>query len=222
MRYVIAIIMALSLIGCGQGPQGTMGPQGPAGTSTSSPESTVQQMVDAQNAERAALGQAPLTQGLSCNFYTVSQSTTCLVQNNPSACTVWTSNSYTSVGSFEYLGVFNQSVAPTSSGLNILPTALQGISQYQQWYVLRCSGYLVVSDNNYHEFDLTSDDGSNLYVDGLLIANDGLHGTQTKSAAKFLGYGFHSFELDYLQANGQESLSLNEDGSVMQASGFYH
>jgi hypothetical protein len=224
MKYIIAILFVLGMVACGQGPQGpqgAMGPQGPAGSSTST-ETSVQQLVDEQNAERAALGQAPLTQGLTCTFYTVSQSTTCLVQNNTSACTAWSSNAYTTVGSFRYTGVFNQPTAQTSNGLNVLPTALQGISQYQSWYVLRCSGQLVITDNNYHEFDLTSDDGSNLYIDGLLIANDGLHGTQTKSAAKFLGYGLHSFELDYLQASGQETLILNEDGAVMQASGFYH
>ncbi len=126
----------------------------------------------------------------------------------------------TSVGSFEYLGVFNEPNGPVTAGLNILPTALQGV--YQTWYIVKCTGNLVVGDSNWHEFDIDSDDGSNLYVDGLIINNDGLHGAQDKSASKFLAYGFHSFELDYLQGAGQEALILNEDSAIMQATGFYH
>jgi hypothetical protein len=82
---------------------------------------------------------------------------------------------------------------------------------------------LVAGDSNWHDFTLSSDDGSNLYIDGgLLISNDGLHATQAKSTSKFLAWGIHSFELDFFQGAGQMSLQLSEDGAVMGASGFYH
>jgi len=221
MKIAMYFVAAL-LVGCGgpSGPRGdtgaigATGPQGVPGTSvTPSPvpsESAVQVMVDNENAYRLNVGQEPLTPGLTCNLYTVPNTTTAIIG----------ATSLVSVGAFGYHGVFNQAVTNTSAGLNVLPAALQSV--YQTWYILKCTGQLVVSDDNWHEFDLTSDDGSNLYLDGLLINNDGIHSSQTKTGAKYIKYGFHSFEIDELQGAGQESFILNEDGAVMSSNGFYH
>jgi hypothetical protein len=170
---------------------------------------TIEQIVEEQNALREAEGEDPLTLGLDCDLYTVPTSTTQII-----------GATLNYVGSFEYLGDFNVQNSNVSTGLSILPTNIQSI--YQSWIILKCNGTLIVADNNYHEFDLSSDDGANLYIDGLLINNDGLHSIQTKSAAKFLGYGIHSFELDFFQASGMQALILNEDGDVTDSSQFYH
>lgn len=199
------------------GAQGATGPQGPAASTPPAPtETAVQVMVDTENQYRLSVGQEALYPGLTCNLYTVPQSTTGIT----AAANGGTAPVLTSIGAWDFTGVFNQPNGPVATGLNILPTALQGV--YQSWYIVKCTGDLVVSDDNWHEFDVDSDDGSNLYVDGLLINNDGSHGAQDKSASKYLKYGFHSFELDFFQASGNEALILNEDNAVMQASGFYH
>lgn len=183
----------------------------PSASPSAQPSPTaVQQAVLEENEYREAVGQEPLTAGLDCYLYTVPQTTTAIVG----------ATGLVGVGGFTYHGVFNQPVASVTTGFNVLPLELQGI--YQTWFIVKCTGDLVVTDNQYHEFDLSSDDGSNLYIDGLLISNDGLHATQTKSNAKFLKYGFHSFELDFFQGGGQQSLLLNEDGALMESSGFYH
>jgi hypothetical protein len=173
-------------------------------------------MVDTENNYRLNVGQEALVPGLDCNVYTVPTTTTGIT----AAANGGTAPVLTGVGSFSYAGQFNQANGPTSAGLNILPAGMQNV--YQTWYIVKCTGDLVVSDDNWHEFDLTSDDGANLYVSGLLINNDGMHGAQTVSKSKYLKYGFYSFELDYLQGAGNEALILNEDGALMSSAGFYH
>lgn len=205
-----------------QGPTGQPGAVGPTGaaatpypvatptpTPTPTPESAQQQLIDQQNLYRAAVGQEPLTPGLDCNLYTVPTTTTQIV-----------GATLTSLGSFKYLGVFNQPGASTTAGFNVLPATLQPV--VQTWFILKCTGVLAVTDNKWHVFDVNSDDGSNLYIDGLLINNDGQHAATDKSAVKFLSYGVHSFELDFFQATGSQELILNEDGTVMPSTGFFH
>ena len=93
---------------------------------------------------------------------------------------------------------------------------------YKTWFVLKCTGYIINTDNAWHEFDLTSDDGSILYIDDTAFNNDGLHSSQTKSFAKFLSAGVHTFELDFLQGQGMQSLILNMDGTLLPTNQLYH
>lgn len=173
-------------------------------------EVTPQDVIDIENDYRSSVGQAPLTSGLTCNLYTVPNNTTQIV-----------GASLTNVGAFTYTGQFNQPNASTNVGLNVLPLGLQLV--YTQWFMLRCTGTLAITDNTWHSFEVISDDGTNLYIDGgLLINNDGLHGEQSKSASKYLKRGIHSIQLDYLQANGNQSLTLKMDSSVMSSSGLFH
>lgn len=216
-NLILILISLLAFSGCAkdatQGPAGDAGPQGPPGQSAPQPaSSSVQDVVDQENSYRESVGQYPLTQGLSCNLYTVPNTTTQIV-----------GATLTSVASFTYDGNFNQPTAPVTNGFNVLPTGLQ--SYYQQWFILKCFGQIAIVNSDYYAFSITSDDGSNLYIDGVLIANnDGLHGTQTKaSIPKILKRGIHSFELDFFQGGGSQALSLNaSDGSLVPASVFYH
>ena len=206
---LVSVLAALTLSACGKdchSPSSVSVTQTVVGTTSSD---GIQDIVNLQNAERQALGQAPLTQGLTCYLYTVPTSASAIV-----------GASLTSVGQFLYNGQFNVANSSVSTGFPILPAALENM--YKTWFIVKCYGTLVVADNNYHEFDLTSDDGANLYIDGLLINNDGLHSVQTKSASKFLGYGVHSFELDFFQGQGMQALILNEDGQLMSNAALYH
>lgn len=172
--------------------------------------SEIQSIVNEQNAYRLSIGQEELVPGLDCVLYTVPTTTTGIA-----------GATLTTVGGWTYNGVFNQSNGPSTTGSKIMPLPLS--EMYQNWYVVKCYGTLVVVNNAYHSFTLMSDDGSNLYIDGgLIINNDGLHAAQTKGGVKFLSYGVHSFELDYFQATGQEELILQEDSAVMPFRNFYH
>ena len=171
---------------------------------------TIQSIVSQQNAYRASIGQEPLVQGLSCTLYTVPTSTTGIA-----------GASLTNVGSFTYSGQFNVANSSVSTGLPILPTALE--NTYETFIVVKCYGSLIVTDNNYHQFDVDSDDGSNLYIDGqLVVANDGLHAATDKAGIKFLQYGVHSFELDFFQGQGMQELIVNEDGQLLNNEALYH
>lgn len=216
---IFSLAMAMALVACNsgiqtvqgsQGPAGATGPQGPAGSSPSAttPDS-IADIVAEYNATRLAEGQDAVSNGLDCALYTVPTSTTAII-----------GATLTGVGNFDYIGTFNQPNASVSVGLDILPAPLSNV--YQTWFIVKCYGELIVTDNNWHQFDLSSDDGSNLYIDGQILNNDGLHGVQTKSEAKFLSQGVHSIELDFFQAAGMQALILNEDGSPLPAANLYH
>lgn len=206
--YFIALICACT------GPQGSQGIPGVAGpvatTPTAEPLTTIEELVNNYNMYRENNGNEPLVAGLDCTLYTVPTSTTKIV-----------GATLTNIESFSYNGVFNQPNTPVTDGLNILPLPVQSV--YQTWYIVKCTGYLFNIDDNTHSFSLSSDDGSNLYISGLLINNDGLHSITTVSAIKNLNnLQPYSFELDFMQAAGQQALILNEDGNVMNSNQFYH
>jgi hypothetical protein len=202
--------IAFAFTGCGKGDQGEPGPAG-LSAPAAAPLSAIQTIVAQQNAYRATVGQAPYTNGLTCNLYTVPTTTTAII-----------GAVLTNVGAFGYVGAFNQPNESVSLGFNVLPVALQPV--YQTWFITKCTGVLVVADSNWHEFSLSSDDGSNLYINGgaALINNDGLHGLNTVNATKLLEYGVYTIEVDYFQSNGNQGLILSEDGNVMDGSAFYH
>lgn len=221
MKTMIALLVTVSVLSaCGrtyhddagpQGPQGMQGAQGPAGPAAPAPTPTaVENLVAMENSYRNSVGQESLIKGLSCTLYTVPTTTTQIVG----------ATGLVTIGSFQYLDQFNQANSSVNSGLMVLPPALRSV--IQTWFIVKCSGQLVVSDDAWHSFNLISDDGANLYIDGLLINNDGLHGVQSVSNVKYLKYGFHSFELDFFQGAGQQALILNQDGGLMSATNFYH
>lgn len=216
------LVMVLALTACqgyngadgangAQGTPGVAGPQGPAGTPAPlpPPPTSIQLLVNAENAYRDAVGQEPLTPGLACTLYTVPTTTTQIA-----------GATLTNVGSFEYLGVFNQPNANVSAGLNVLPASIRSV--FTSWYIVKCTGQMVVADDNWHSFVLTSDDGSLLSIGGALINNDGLHAAASVSAIKLMKHGLYSFELDFLQGAGLEQLNLNMDNAVLGAAHFYH
>lgn len=171
----------------------------------------VQALVAEENDYRMKVGQTSLTQGLVCTLYTVPQNTGGIA-----------GNSLTQKSSWVYQGTFNQQEAPAPQGLNILPPALR--TQYTSWYVVKCRGQLVVTQTDYYQLDLVSDDGSLLYLDGSkLIDNDGNHAPKLASGSKLLRKGVHSFELQYMQGpSGSEALILSSSGALVPAEHFFH
>ena len=188
-------------------------------TNTTEPTDTVTSIVSDYNAWRTSNGQETIDPGLTCTLYTVPQTTTGITAvANGGVVPV-----LTNVGSFTYQGVFNQQNAPVTNGLDILPLGMQSVPLYQSWVILKCTGYIVVTTDDWHEFDVTSDDGSNLYVDGVLIVNnDGLHGAKDVTGSKHLQDVVHTFELDFFQANGSQELVADMDGVLIPSANLYH
>ena len=170
----------------------------------------IQQIVNLYNQYRLSVNEPILTKGLSCSLYTVPNTTLSIARAREDY-----------VGTFTYTGVFNQPNVPAEDGLNILPPSIQ--SFYTQWFIVKCSGNLVIPNSDFYRFDLSSDDGSLLYIDGEFINNDGLHSVETVSNVKYLSTGIHSFELDYLEGPaGYEALILDMNEKVLNSEYFWH
>jgi hypothetical protein len=72
------------------------------------------------------------------------------------------------------------------------------------------TGKLNVTTAGNYTFYLSSDDGSKLYIDGVLrVSNDGLHGTGDVAGTAFaLSAGVHDIRVDYFDKNGGEGLTV--------------
>jgi hexosaminidase len=78
-----------------------------------------------------------------------------------------------------------------------------------EFFVLKYEGYIKVPETTVYNFILSSDDGSNLYIDdSVVVSNDGLHGTQEKPGSIALEAGYHKIRLEYLQGSGESMLKL--------------
>jgi hypothetical protein len=70
-------------------------------------------------------------------------------------------------------------------------------------FSVRWSGYLLVGRSGDYTFTLTSDDGSQLYLDGALVVdNGGTHGPIARSGRVRLESGSHAIVLEYVQIGG--------------------
>jgi hypothetical protein len=212
---LIAIALVMAACSKFKGETGSTGAKGKDGAiivlqPTPTPKTQIEEMVQSDNDYREITGLAPLTKGLVCTLYTVPNTTTAL-----------SSAVLTTVSSYLYRGDFNQPDSASSLGLNILPPALKSI--YKDWIVVRCIGKFVAPESDYYFFDLSTDDGSMLYIAGAtVINNDGMHGIITKSGFKFLRMGVYDFRLDFLQGAGSQALILKMDSSTVLNTNLYH
>lgn len=181
-------------------------------------------IVDNENQYREGLGQTALTSGLSCTLYTITGGTYINATSITGASQSPVLSGVVQAATFLLTDGFNQADSPVTDGLNVLPTALRGLPQYQNLIKLTCQGQLVVTSTGFVSYDLTSDDASVLTVDGArLIDNDGGHGATLKSAQKYLRSGVHTFRLDFAQTGaGNQALILNANGSLLVGQYFYH
>ena len=85
---------------------------------------------------------------------------------------------------------------------------------------LRFEGYIKIEKDGLYGFDLSSDDGSKLWIDDeVVVDHDGIHGSETKNGKIALRKGYHRIKLDFIQASGNINLSLtmNADGLPKQS-----
>jgi mono/diheme cytochrome c family protein len=89
------------------------------------------------------------------------------------------------------------------------PLTLSGVAKRKYKYGLVWEGTYEAKEEGLHMFDMGSDDGSFLLIDGKkVIDNDGLHGMNSKRAIVKLTKGSHKFRLEFFQKEGGEGISL--------------
>jgi hypothetical protein len=87
--------------------------------------------------------------------------------------------------------------------------AFPGMRDRFRWFAVDLEGAFVVSEPGLFYFRLTSDDGSQLYVDDTLVVdNDGYHPPRMALAAARLTAGRHTIRVPYWQAAGPLALVL--------------
>lgn len=76
-------------------------------------------------------------------------------------------------------------------------------------FALSASGYLYLEKDDNILLQLSSDDGSRLYLDNqLLIDHDGPHGMEPREAEVALRAGYHPLQIDYFQGGGGRGIQL--------------
>lgn len=83
-------------------------------------------------------------------------------------------------------------------------------------YAIRFTGYIELSATDTYSFYVTSDDGSKLYIDNILVVdNDGVHGPIEESGVIFLASGIHSFKVEYFEEFDGQELSISYSSSTI-------
>jgi hypothetical protein len=93
------------------------------------------------------------------------------------------------------------------------PTFDISLAKRSSAYSFNFSGYINVPSDGQYTFYTTSDDGSNLYIDNVLVVdNDGLHSALEKSGTIGLKAGKHLISVGFFEQDGQHTLSVNYAG----------
>jgi outer membrane protein OmpA-like peptidoglycan-associated protein len=88
--------------------------------------------------------------------------------------------------------------------LNVTPRQFEegfpGISDRFEWFAIDYTADFRVATEGTYRFELLSDDGARLYIDGqLVVDNDGLHGPQSVEGSISLSRGTHAMRVQYYQ-----------------------
>ncbi|MEO8132252.1 MAG: PA14 domain-containing protein, partial [Bryobacteraceae bacterium] len=91
-----------------------------------------------------------------------------------------------------------------TTSLNVPPQDFQkgfpGVTARFEWFAIEYTGRFWIEKPGAYKFQLTSDDGSKLYIDdALVVNNDGQHPPQTVTAAAELSGGIHRLRVSYFQ-----------------------
>lgn len=182
------------------------------------PVDEIATIVNEENEYRTSLGLTTLTKGLSCTLSTFTSGHR-IQSSIPGHSQI---SGITQITTFSFFGTFDQPNSPANSGLNILPNYLRNI--YLNLFLVRCQGFLVVPESGFYVYDLSSDDGSVLYINGSkTVDNDNAHGIVTVSGFRHLKKGVHAFRLDYAQSGGgNQALILKMNGKLIDQNMFYY
>lgn len=99
------------------------------------------------------------------------------------------------------------SMKPTSQG--ILPKVKIAPGADTEYFAQQLTGYIMIPEDGIYTFTLESDDGSRLFINGVLtVDNGGFHSTASKSGEIALQKGYHKLVIDYIQGSGGRELGL--------------
>jgi len=80
---------------------------------------------------------------------------------------------------------------------------------YRSPFTIEWKGYIYIEQKGSYKFATKSDDGSNIYIDGeLVVDNGGFHAQRYISGIIFLTEGYHHFKIDYFDGGGGAILEL--------------
>ena len=91
-----------------------------------------------------------------------------------------------------------------TASLNVPPQNFElgfpGVTRRFEWFAIDYTGRFWISNPGEYTFELTSDDGSRLYIDDRpIIDNDGLHPPAEKTGKLELSSGVHAIRVSYFQ-----------------------
>jgi hypothetical protein len=123
----------------------------------------------------------------------------------------------------DYFGAVNQIGEPARSrldaGLNTSRIASDWGFLPPDAFSVRWSGYLFTTSNGTYTFSTSSDDGSEVYVDGhLVVDNSGTHGAVTKTGQVHLARGPHALSVTYENMGGayEFAWAWGRDGETLR------
>jgi len=186
---------------------------------------TIDTIIANENVYRESLGETLLSPGLSCTVQAVTAGEF-LSSSSPNFAITPGAAVLTLTGpSYAYLLTTSIDQPDSNPGPNsIIDPEIQGLFTNNN-YKINCSGQLAVVLDGYHEFSVSSDDGSILTIDGTQVTNgDGNHGIATYVGTKNLRSDVvHTFNIQYAQSGGgQFALVVNMDGSLLPAANLWH
>ena len=115
-------------------------------------------------------------------------------------------------GSWNNLPDFEK-LKPVKSGKADSGIADTNLSETRDNFGLVIEGELEVKTKGKYTFNLGSDDGSRLLVNGVpVVVNDGVHGVVTKNGTATLDAGVNLIRIEYFEKGGGEHLSLDMSG----------
>lgn len=98
----------------------------------------------------------------------------------------------------------------SSRGTGVLPYFnITDTRDTSDFYALSFYGLIRIPADGLYDFELISDDGSRLMVDGTtVVMNDGVHGSKGVHGQVALQKGLHKLILNYFEYNGDEQLEI--------------
>jgi hypothetical protein len=115
-------------------------------------------------------------------------------------------------GSWDKLPDFSK-LKPFKTGKSKSGTADPGLAGVGENFGVVFEGDVEIKRKGDYTFNLGSDDGSRLYINGkLVVDNDGVHGMRAKKGKIALEPGAAKLKLEYFEKGGEERLALDMSG----------
>lgn len=151
--------------------------------------------------------------GFNLNSFTISESNSCVkpYSDNVNVFEAGVSYSY-------YEGIWDNipdfsTLTPTSIGTVNSISLGADPAQLADGFAYLFEGYINIETEGEYTFYTSSDDGSNLKIDGVLIVNnDGTHGAVEESGSICLQEGFHKISIAYFEKSGGNALTASYSG----------